>query len=136
MYCAPCYGALLLSPGMTPSRCSNAPSACSSWSLSTTSTSDQRASSRPRSDFGYGGGEVCARCNDIVYFAEKQVGAEGRAYHARCFSCRACEQRLASGAYRSSGGELYCEPCHRRHLGPQGYGYGLGSSLRSFPGRL
>ncbi|KAH7978323.1 hypothetical protein HPB49_005193 [Dermacentor silvarum] len=98
---------------------------------------------------------VCARCRDVVYFAERQVGSlaashtrlsgrvhsqpvgtAGRVYHVRCFRCRACEQRLASGSYRSDGGELYCEPCHRRHLGPRGYGYGLGSALRCFPGRL
>ncbi|KAH7959317.1 hypothetical protein HPB49_010242 [Dermacentor silvarum] len=89
-----------------------------------------------QASLGYGGGEVCARCRDVVYFAERQVGTAGRVYHVRCFRCRACEQRLASGSYRSDGGELYCEPCHRRHLGPRGYGYGLGSALRCFPGRL
>ncbi|XP_077501457.1 uncharacterized protein LOC144112521 [Amblyomma americanum] len=136
LYCAACYsGALLLSPGLAPSRCSPAPSACSSsgsWSLVTACTPNQGAGSRQ----GYGGGEACARCHETVYFAERQVGTSGRVYHVRCFRCHACGQRLASGSYRSAGGELYCEPCHRRHLGPRGYGYGLGSALRCFPGRL
>ncbi|KAH7932272.1 hypothetical protein HPB51_029413 [Rhipicephalus microplus] len=119
-------------------RCSPAPSTCSSgsWSLVTARSPSQVGASSRSSSLGYGGGEVCARCRDTVYFAERQVGTAGRVYHVRCFRCRACEQRLASGSYRSEGGELYCEPCHRRHLGPRGYGYGLGSALRCFPGRL
>ncbi|XP_075734744.1 uncharacterized protein LOC142775975 [Rhipicephalus microplus] len=139
LYCAACYSeALLLSPSLAPSRCSPAPSTCSSgsWSLVTARSPSQVGASPRSSSLGYGGGEVCARCRDTVYFAERQVGTAGRVYHVRCFRCRACEQRLASGSYRSEGGELYCEPCHRRHLGPRGYGYGLGSALRCFPGRL
>ncbi|CAN7944746.1 unnamed protein product [Ixodes hexagonus] len=141
LYCGDCYGLLLLAPGAsnrqsTPAFC---PSRSSSWSAATAYSRVERcqtSSSTSRGSGSYGGGEACARCHSAVYFAERQLGSGGRAYHARCFSCRACDVRLASGSYRSAGGELYCEPCHRRHLGPQGYGYGLGSALRSFPQRL
>ncbi|CAN8016002.1 hypothetical protein HPB47_013965 [Ixodes persulcatus] len=139
-YCTDCYSLLLLAPGSNRQRSAPAfyTSSSSSWSAATayTHVEPSRTTSTSRGGSSYGGGEVCARCHSTVYFAERQLGCNGRAYHARCFCCRACEVRLASGSYRSAGGELYCEPCHRRHLGPQGYGYGLGSALRSFPDRL
>lgn len=65
-----------------------------------------------------------------------QLGSNGRVYHVRCFRCRACDKRLASGSFWSAEGKLYCGPCHRRHLGPHGYGYGIGSALRSLPEHL
>ncbi|XP_054918738.1 uncharacterized protein [Dermacentor andersoni] len=86
LYCAACYNeVLVLSPGLAPSRCSPAPSTCSSgsWSLVTACTPTQAGPSPRSSGLGYGGGEVCARCRDVVYFAERQGSSNLKALSSR-----------------------------------------------------
>jgi cysteine/glycine-rich protein len=74
--------------------------------------------------------KVCPRCHDRVYFAE-EVGAIGKFFHVKCFTCKTCRKKLDSGSLCDKDGELYCKTCYGKQFGPKGYGYGGGAGTLS-----
>ncbi|KAG1673059.1 Cysteine and glycine-rich protein 3 [Nymphon striatum] len=80
------------------------------------------AGNKPR----WGGSDMCGRCGQAVFMAEKMMGG-GSAWHKRCFTCKLCNKLLQSTSLCERDGELYCKACYGRNFGPKGYGFGVGA---------
>lgn len=55
---------------------------------------------------------ICGRCGEEVYFAERKL-AIGKVWHSFCFSCRKCGKLLDSCSVCPYNSELYCPACFR-----------------------
>merc|ERR1712018_87246 len=53
-----------------------------------------------------GGAEVCPRCQQAVYLAER-MRAAGHAYHKTCFTCYSCNKKLDSGCLAEKEQNIY-----------------------------
>ncbi|ORX89408.1 hypothetical protein K493DRAFT_340670 [Basidiobolus meristosporus CBS 931.73] len=82
-----------------------------------------------------GGGDICPRCQKVVYAAESAMGA-GVKYHKLCLRCSQCSKSLDSSNMREREGTLYCKPCYAKLYGPKGYGYGEGAAFLTTEGAV
>ncbi|XP_006036954.1 cysteine and glycine-rich protein 1 [Alligator mississippiensis] len=73
-----------------------------------------------------GGSDGCPRCGQVVYAAEKVIGA-GKSWHKACFRCAKCGKGLESTTLADKDGEIYCKGCYAKHFGPKGFGFGQGA---------
>lgn len=71
-------------------------------------------------------GDVCPRCNQQVFIAEKRQAA-GKVYHTLCFTCLLCNKKLDSGLLTEKDGDIFCKGCYGKNFAPKGYGYGIGA---------
>ncbi|MBN3293042.1 CSRP1 protein, partial [Polypterus senegalus] len=79
----------------------------------------------------FGGSEVCPRCSQAVYAAEKVVGA-GKAWHKSCFRCAKCGKGLESTTLADKDGEIFCKGCYAKNFGPKGFGFGQGAGALAY----
>ena len=42
----------------------------------------------------YGGGAKCTVCTKSVYAADPKVQADGKTWHASCFTCKECKSQI------------------------------------------
>ncbi|XP_037687599.1 cysteine-rich protein 2 isoform X2 [Choloepus didactylus] len=67
---------------------------------------------------------VCPRCNERVYFAEK-VTSLGKDWHRPCLRCERCGKTLTPGGHAEHDGQPYChKPCYGILFGPKGVNTG------------
>lgn len=75
-----------------------------------------------------GGGEICRRCQKIVYHAE-QARAHGSVYHKLCLRCAGCQKSVDATNMVDRQGTPYCTHCYSKEFGAKGYGYGSGAHV-------
>lgn len=78
-----------------------------------------------------GDSDRCPRCYGKVFQAEQMLSAHG-VYHRACFRCaeQECGRALDSTTYcDSSTGLVFCKTCYSKHIGPQGFGFGVTSPV-------
>ncbi len=80
--------------------------------------------------------ELCQRCNDKVFFAEKVGPVNGVIFHKQCFNCCTCGQHLTMKTYFTNqtdfkDKEIYCSKCT-----PRGATVGLDASALGIRGPL
>ncbi|KAI6073831.1 Filamin-binding LIM protein 1 [Aix galericulata] len=63
-----------------------------------------------------GSRDVCAFCHKAVGPREPTVEAMRKQYHADCFTCRTCQQRLAGQRYYQRDGRPTCDACYQATL--------------------
>ncbi|KAG0351702.1 hypothetical protein BGZ54_003135 [Gamsiella multidivaricata] len=83
---------------------------------------------RATSSYG-GGGDICPRCQKIVYHAESALAPGGAKYHKLCLRCVECSKSLDSTNMTDRQGTPYCKTCYGKAFGAKGYGYGSGASM-------
>lgn len=76
-----------------------------------------------------GGGDICPRCQKIVYHAESALAPGGAKYHKLCLRCVECSKSLDSTNMTDRQGTPYCKTCYSKAWGAKGYGYGNGASM-------
>ncbi|KAG0200707.1 hypothetical protein BGX28_006302 [Mortierella sp. GBA30] len=76
-----------------------------------------------------GGGDICPRCQKIVYHAESALAPGGAKYHKLCLRCVECSKSLDSTNMTDRQGTPYCKTCYGKAFGIKGYGYGSGASM-------
>uniref|UniRef100_A0A493U375 LIM zinc-binding domain-containing protein n=1 Tax=Anas platyrhynchos platyrhynchos TaxID=8840 RepID=A0A493U375_ANAPP len=57
--------------------------------------------------------DICAFCHKAVGPREPTVEAMRKQYHADCFTCRTCQQRLAGQRYYQRDGRPTCDACYQ-----------------------
>uniref|UniRef100_A0A8C3C9C8 Filamin binding LIM protein 1 n=1 Tax=Cairina moschata TaxID=8855 RepID=A0A8C3C9C8_CAIMO len=60
--------------------------------------------------------DICAFCHKAVGPREPTVEAMRKQYHADCFTCRTCQQRLAGQRYYQRDGRPTCDACYQATL--------------------
>uniref|UniRef100_A0A8B9C0J6 Filamin binding LIM protein 1 n=1 Tax=Anser brachyrhynchus TaxID=132585 RepID=A0A8B9C0J6_9AVES len=60
--------------------------------------------------------DICAFCHKAVGPREPTVEAMRKQYHADCFTCRTCHQRLAGQRYYQRDGRPTCDACYQATL--------------------
>ncbi|XP_035423836.1 filamin-binding LIM protein 1 isoform X1 [Cygnus atratus] len=63
-----------------------------------------------------GSRDICAFCHKAVGPREPTVEAMRKQYHADCFTCRTCHQRLAGQRYYQRDGRPTCDACYQATL--------------------
>eukprot|EP00075_Anas_platyrhynchos_P009980 XP_027299233.1 filamin-binding LIM protein 1 [Anas platyrhynchos] len=63
-----------------------------------------------------GSRDICAFCHKAVGPREPTVEAMRKQYHADCFTCRTCQQRLAGQRYYQRDGRPTCDACYQATL--------------------
>ncbi|KAG0281801.1 hypothetical protein BGZ96_001013 [Linnemannia gamsii] len=76
-----------------------------------------------------GGGDICPRCQKMVYHAESALAPGGAKYHKLCLRCVECSKSLDSTNMTDRQGTPYCKACYSKAWGAKGYGYGSGASM-------
>ncbi|CAO3574947.1 unnamed protein product [Mortierella alpina] len=76
-----------------------------------------------------GGGDICPRCQKVVYHAESALAPGGAKYHKLCLRCVECSKSLDSTNMTDRQGVPYCKTCYGKAFGAKGYGYGSGASM-------
>ncbi|XP_048455728.1 cysteine-rich protein 2-like isoform X3 [Rhincodon typus] len=68
---------------------------------------------------------MCPRCGQKVYFAEK-VTSLGKDWHRPCLRCVRCSKTLNPGGHAEHDGQPYChKPCYGILFGPKGVNTGV-----------
>ncbi|KAF9946579.1 hypothetical protein BGZ72_000200, partial [Mortierella alpina] len=114
------------------SSASFANSTTSSVSTATPKTSYHRSGGimTPKKNMSFGGGgDICPRCQKVVYHAESALAPGGAKYHKLCLRCVECSKSLDSTNMTDRQGVPYCKTCYGKAFGAKGYGYGSGASM-------
>mmetsp|Transcript_77335 Transcript_77335/g.224370 ORF Transcript_77335/g.224370 Transcript_77335/m.224370 type:complete len:193 (-) Transcript_77335:62-640(-) len=62
------------------------------------------------SDCSGAGGDKCSACGKTAYVVER-IQIEGLIFHASCFKCTHCGNKLSVGAFsKAEQGKFYCKP--------------------------
>ncbi|KAG9327598.1 hypothetical protein KVV02_003843 [Mortierella alpina] len=84
----------------------------------------------PKKNMSFGGGgDICPRCQKVVYHAESALAPGGAKYHKLCLRCVECSKSLDSTNMTDRQGVPYCKTCYGKAFGAKGYGYGSGASM-------
>ncbi|KAF9559401.1 WD repeat-containing protein 91 [Mortierella alpina] len=84
----------------------------------------------PKKNMSFGGGgDICPRCQKVVYHAESALAPGGAKYHKLCLRCVECSKSLVSTNMTDRQGVPYCKTCYGKAFGAKGYGYGSGASM-------